>query len=171
VDAALTRRLLALALLAGPSCDGASGSGGPDCDAPPREPARCDLGTGSTTWKPVADGEPLPFFQGAQGGLHVYGSFRVAGIVPVGEGGKPPLVRFQLVDPGSGEAVGGYDGLRRPLKTRQDGTLELVGDVLVLAFGSPEEAIGRPVRFEVEVEDACGSSASDERDVVLVPGS
>jgi hypothetical protein len=102
----------------------------------------------------------------------VFGSFRAAGIHPGEWGseadGDAPLVSFLVLE--EGEALGGYEDLHRPLKTRTDGTKELVGEILVLRVGSRDEALGRVVDLEVRIEDSCGQTLEGAlTELTLVP--
>ena len=142
------------------------------CEAAALEGLDCEVGGGTVVIESLGHAEELPFVQGPQGGFHVFGSFRAYGVHPGEWGGaigpETPIVNFLVLE--NEEMLGGYQGLHRPLKTRTDGTKELVGEILVLGVGTRDEAANRTVDLLVELVDTCGNTISDRReDLVLVP--
>jgi len=143
------------------------------CAALVDEEPLCVLGTGSVLFEDLEDGDDLPVHQGPQGGFHVTGSLRGEGLHPGTwedfTDPNNPRVTFSLTtDEGQ---LGGYSDLPRPLKERSDGWLELVGEFVTLDIASVGEATYLNAVLSVEVTDACGTTVSDDREVLLVPGT
>lgn len=142
------------------------------CATAALEPVSLVLGTGSIFFEDITDGQDLPISQGPQGGFHVYGSLRASGLHPgTWEDFTDPLnpvVSFDIID-SDGQTLGGFTELPRPLKVRSDGTLELVGEYVVLDIGEMNDVTFQTVTLSVEVADTCGSVISDQQEVFLVP--
>ena len=160
-----------------PSCRGqilvllavmASGCAGPDCEALAEIDPVVELGIGRDAFQPLETGDEVPWEFGMQGGQHVWGALRTRGL----HGGRQqqlginfrPLIDFFLtVD---GEPCSAFTTGPRYLPARPDGYLELEGALVVLrgdcASHETEAILG------VLVEDVCGRSAEDEREVLLV---
>ena len=145
-------------------------SGEPDAAELPGPEPVCTLGAGSTIFEPLTDGDELAIVSGPQGGFHVWGTFRASGIEPgdFGSTENPtnPTTVFS-VHRDNGDRVGGTSSLRQGLKQRSDGTLELVGEPVILGIASPEQLAGKIVDLSVEIVDSDGVEARDERSVVL----
>lgn len=163
-----------LALLAG--CPGGDHNGPPEdaCALAAMEVPTATLGTGSTLFAGLADGDDVEIHQGAQGGFHVWGSVRVTGLYAgdsdhPGEPENPELV-FQVTDQG-GALVGDTGSLRRPLKVRRDGQVELVGEIVPLMIGSVDDLAFQQATITVSVVDFCGTTVMDTRSVRLIPGT
>jgi hypothetical protein len=137
------------------------------------EVAYLTIGTGSVFYEEIEAGADLGVENGPQGGFHVFGALRAGGFHPGTweDFSDPynPTVSFSVTtDEGH---MGGFDSLPRPLKVRSDGTLELVGEYVVLEIGTMEDAVYRSATVEVVVTDACGTEMSDSVEVFLVPAS
>ena len=150
----------------------ASGCGpAADCAAAARDVASVELGTGSVVYKSLAQGGDLELIQGEQGGIHAWASARFTGVYP-GVWDDPlsttnPFLQFSL----EGEAgpLAAYLPLRRPLKVRSDGTIEIVGEAVQMLATSLDEAAWQTAQFTIQLEDSCGTSVIDTRSVQLVP--
>lgn len=141
-------------------------------------PGACDdlgtpavtVGTGLDVFTPFEDGADLPFWHGAQGGWHVYGSAQVAGLfVPTSRDYADPdnlLVDFAVTD-AAGATLAGYSGLPRLFTPNVDDVPELLGERLILSIMAPEDVEGDTVTLSVTVTDACGTTVSDARSGVL----
>lgn len=150
------------------------------CDPEPETPCEraaevtgsATVGTGATAWEDVTDGDVVEFVRGPQGGLHVYGSLAVTGIVQgkTDELSDPdnPAVTYEVVE--AGTVVGGYQGLPRHFTEESDGSMAFVGDLLVLYTQDPADMEGVTVDLRAEVEDTCGRTVSDTRSVSLTLG-
>lgn len=143
------------------------------CKTAADETAYLNIGTGSVFYEEIPEGADLGVENGPQGGFHVFGALRAAGLHPGTweDFSDPynPMVSFSVTtDDGH---LGGFSELPRPLKVRSDGTLELVGEYVVLEIGTMEDAVYRSATVEVVVTDACGTEMSDSVEVFLVPES
>ena len=130
-----------------------------------------EVGTGEATFEALADGDALVYDLGPQGGWHVFGSLRAAGVVPgdAEDFSSPdnPIVSFLVhLD---GAPLGGYEDLPRPLDPAGD-RFELVGDTLVLDILDAEEIDGREATLDATLNDACGASLVGSRRVWLARG-
>jgi hypothetical protein len=169
-------RLLAslLALLALPplvACDTDSEA---QCREAAAEAGILEIGTGESTFTPVANGDRLAVNWGPQGGQHIWGSLRATGIV--GEtldfdADMQPIVTFQIV--ADDETLAGYSATPR-FFSRRDGTFELVGETLFVLYysydtggGGFDGLDGVEARMVARVEDACGRVLTAERTVTL----
>jgi hypothetical protein len=128
------------------------------------------LGTGERAFEPVTDDARVPFVAGPQGGYHVYGSliaegFLAGNLSDVNDACNPRVDFDVTADDGSVEDV--YAELTRPLRPLPDGTLELIGDTVVLGIEGPAEADGKAATFSITVSDACGHTATDSAAMVL----
>jgi hypothetical protein len=144
-----------------------------DCSQASEEESYLTIGTGSVFYEEIETGGDLGVENGPQGGFHVFGALRAGGLHPGTweDFSDPynPIVSFSVTtDEGH---MGGFDSLPRPLKVRSDGTLELVGEYVVLEVGTMDDAVYRSATVEVVVTDACGTEMSDSVEVFLVPSS
>jgi hypothetical protein len=131
------------------------------------EPA-VTLGTGTDAFEPLADGAPLSFYLGPQGGYHVFASLRATDLPPGDPldpfGAGSPVVSLEVsVDDAR---IGGYAQLPRLFVAGADG-VELVGQLLVLEVPDPPSLDGTAATLSTEVRHPCGRVATDARDVVL----
>ncbi len=143
------------------------------CENASQEVATCVLGTGSVLYTYVSDGDDIDIIQGAQGGFHVWGSVRVTGLNPGTfrdvAASDNPTIQFQVTEL-DGTELSAAGVVRRGLKVRSDGAVELVGEAVVLAIGSMDDAAWRDIVFSVVVTDSCGTEVSDSVQLRLVPG-
>ena len=70
-----------------------------------------------------------------------------------------------------GETIGGYHSLPRPLTVSPDGTLSLIGDIVLLDIHALSEADGLEVTMTAEIVDYCGTQLSDIRSFSLLANS
>ena len=143
------------------------------CSVAAKETPYLTIGTGSVFYEEIEAGGDLGVENGPQGGFHVFGALRAGGLHPGTweDFSDPfnPVVTFSVTtDEGH---MGGFDSLPRPLKVRSDGTLELVGEYVVLEVGTMDDAVYRSATVEVVVTDACGTEMSDSVEVFLVPAT
>ncbi|MEE9383042.1 MAG: hypothetical protein V3V08_06465 [Nannocystaceae bacterium] len=142
-----------------------------DAEAGPSERS-CTLGTGSTLFEPLHSGDSVGIVYGPQGGFHVWGTYRATGIDPgdyydtAAPDNPTSIFNVYLSDH---TRVGGSAPIRLGLKVRSDGTMEHVGEPVILGISDPEEIAYATATITVEVVDANGDTVTDERDVVLVP--
>jgi len=133
-------------------------------------PFSAELGTGLDAFEPLVDGASVPYVRGLQGGTHVDGSVRVAGLYlpPVDENRVEELclVSFTLHD--GDTRVGGFDASPRPFdivdESNREG--ERSGEPVVF-FEDASAWVGATLRLLVEVKDRCGHRVTDERQIVI----
>jgi hypothetical protein len=151
-------RILILLALAGCAADG----GG---DLPPE----VILGTGLDAFVPLADGDDVTIVQGPQGGFHVYGSVRAAGLFP----GNPddlyadcnPTTEFRAYQ-GDVRVDLGASTYRQGLDPGPEPYYQMIGRLVILDIDSPAQLDGVSLRLEVTILDHDGLSAADQRLVV-----
>lgn len=140
------------------------------CAMAARVPPVLALGTGWEGFEPLGEDPVLEIVRGPQGGYHVFGSFRAHGVLPGPEAAPweatNPLVGFLLLD-GERTQLAGYPAGRRALEQGPGGSFELVGELLILAVSTPEEADGRVLTMRATVLDRCGRSLEAEAPVRL----
>jgi hypothetical protein len=138
--------------------------GGPDAG---QVPVEGQLGTGEWEWEALVDGDEIPVIQGPQGGFHLLGSVRVAGL----ETGDPddlsesqnPTTSFHVwrgstdLTPGA-RYVQGLDPVTDDIEPF---THEMIGRFAILDIDDDDELDGVELLFEVVVEDVQGELASD----------
>jgi len=131
------------------------------------------LGSGEVEWESLDDGE-LEIVQGPQGGFHLLGSVRVAGI----EAGNPedledpdnPTTQFDVVFEGASMLLTGdfTQGLERTPAGTETWTHQVVGRFAILDIEDDDELHGETVTFSVEVTDAHGVVVTDDVELDLV---
>lgn len=172
---AMKRTLATLILLAG--CDCGGGAGGPD--AARLGDGRAELGTGTVAWLPLAPEQELEVIAGPQGGHHFIVHARIGDLLP-GDPTMPgqlgnPITRFAaFVDRGGGEQQ--IDLMFPPYRlgygATGDGWYALAsGRILQLDEDHVPGLVGQRVRLTVEVTDARGELARDERFVTAIEGA
>jgi len=173
---ARTFTLITLALLTLSGCpDGGPNGPPPDaCAVAAMETPSANLGMGATLFADLADGDDVEIHQGAQGGFHVWGTVRVAGLYPGdrdhrGDPSNPDVV-FQVTTM-DGTVVGDTGSLLRALKVRSDGQVELVGEIVPLMIGSTDDLAFQQVTLSVAITDFCGTTVMDSRSVRLIPST
>ena len=130
-----------------------------------------EIGTGWQGFEPISD--TTGFERGAQNGFHIYGSVRATGL----HGGsgllinkKTPVLTYTLkaID---GGLTGGFSEFQRQMKTLPDGTIERIGDLVILNTFDAAGAEGVDVDLFVEIQDTCGRSASATATTTLSEGA
>ncbi len=158
---------LALGLLLG-ACSGSA----PLADA---GPPSLELGTGSSEFEALADGDTIFIVQGPQGGYHFFGSLHARNMVPgdsedLSDPRNPQTTFEAFVGDARVDAMASSykQGLRE-----QGGVAEMIGRQVILDILDDDELDGATVRFRVTVEDADGVVLSDERTLTAVkhPGN
>ena len=131
------------------------------------------LGTGEEQFVPIANGDSVLFEQGTQGLFHLFGSLSLTGIVPgdVSDFSDPTNPTVSISVTHQGEIIGGYQSLPRPLDVGPNGTLTLIGDIVLLDIHSLSEADGLEVTMTSEILDYCGTQLSDIRSFSLIASS
>lgn len=146
----------------------------PDPCALTTEPPTVQLGTGTTTFIPLDDGDTVPYARGPQGGTHIDGALRIAGMVY--QASRAPLDGIMLGDlpqvamrtTENGTAVGGFS--TRPMAfapvsaTSPDG---VVVGVQVIFEEDASVHVGKSLELSADVIDRCGASASSSRMFLL----
>lgn len=126
------------------------------------------LGTGSgnslSTYRPIADGDPVYLILGPQGGQHIWVSLR-------GRGFDPTLPRFEFrAYRPSDDALIGRIRIRLPMVTApEDPSLfALASQTLTLDDQAYCSVLGGDVRIELAFDDLSGHCATVQRTVHLV---
>ncbi len=117
-----------------------------------------ELGTGEWEFVPLADAQEVELVFGAQGGYHVWTSFRAEGL-----SAEDVMLEIET------QAA---DGSTAPQTSRvpvdfdrtADGSIELVGWPAILA--DPGCVVDRMLHVQVRLTDRRGATATDERYVV-----
>jgi hypothetical protein len=156
--------LMALILLCG--CPGRDAE---DTDCPTFN-TTVELGTGTDSFIPLNDGDPLRFERGPQGGHHAYGSLRATG-VDVGDPNYP----FELTNPHIWFNVE-QDGVEiallvdqpRALTALDDaGHVGVLGELVIFNVADPTALDGTTARFTGRLTDRCGRGGEERREVTL----
>lgn len=117
-----------------------------------------ELGTGEWEFVPLEDEAEVELVLGAQGGYHVWTSFRAEGL-------SPEDVTLEIeTQPADGSLPAERSRVPVDLEAADDGTLELVGWPAILS--EPGCVVDRMLRLRVTLTDARGATASDERYVL-----
>ncbi len=157
-------------LLALFACDPTSNEA---CQKAAEEPQALTIGTGETTFTDLSDGDTVGLVYGAQGGIHVWGSLRVSGIVQGASDSladkNNPLVSYVLKD-GDTEVAGFHD-LPHHFTVKLDGTWEFLADRLIFFENDLSGYDGVPLTMHASLVDACGTELSADTDVLLDLGS
>ncbi len=156
-----------LVVLLGSGCDGEQ-----TCAALASVQGSAELGTGSATFRALVEGDDLEVTQGPQGGMHVWVSARFSGIMagnpasPVD--GTSPLLQIDVLSEES-ELLARSIRLG-PLRLREDGTTERVGEIVPFVSGRIDDVTWRQAVVELSVLDSCGTLLTDSRQVRLTSG-
>ncbi len=157
---------------------------GPDLNSHGTDGPAAEIGTGTTSWAPVEEGQVLPVERGSQGGVHVRGAVRTWGVVPgsaddvaAWTNNDRPTLDFALSTEEGRLSI--TDPIRRALRPGDDGGSDLFG--VIVQFHPwvvlPEDWSGidwvaEEARLEatdlllsVRVEDQAGVVVVDERSV------
>ncbi len=138
--------------------------------------AGVELGTGTTAFTPLGDGDEVYIVQGPQGGYHLDGSVRATGIVH----GDPedlsspdnPTTVFRVLR--AGEAVSGTANqpdvsYTQGLDESAEPTFcEMVGRRVYLNIGDDDDLVGSTLTVEVTLSDVDGRVLMDSREVFAV---
>lgn len=143
------------------------------CTVPEPPPPGVQLGTGDLDFEPLVDGQDVYVVQGPQGGYHILGSARLAGV----DAGDPddlgsshnPHTVFQVVVDGAQLApaasyVQGYDPVPDAYQL-----YEMVGRFVILDVASDAELDHVPITLSVTVSTADGYELNDRLDLLAVP--
>jgi hypothetical protein len=163
--------------IAGGACDGppveAVVDAGATIDATPGGVA--EIGTGMLEFEPVAAEEELGLVAGPQGGYHFIVHARIREMEPGDpmRAGIPenPFTRFTCFsEDGRRIDVGVPPGLRIGYRTGDGGWYELPsGRILQIYNEEVPGVVGQRVKISVDVSDAAGHRAIDERWIVVRP--
>ena len=156
--------MLFLAIFA--ACDPTSDEA---CAAAAEKRQSLTVGTGELTFEALEDGDKVGLTYGSQGGVHVWGSLRVSGIVQGSSDSLAdednPLVSFVIKD-GDTEIAGFHD-LPHHFLVRLDGTWESLGDRLIFYEGDVSAYADVPLTMRATLTDKCGTELAAETDVLL----
>ena len=119
-----------------------------------------DVGTGSSEWVPLNDGDMVPIVAGPQGGFHVWTSIHVHD-ASVDTARINVTARIEA----TGEAAGNPSSVAAALSLTADGLREKVGMRDLIA--SPSAVTGKRVVLRVEAVTDDGRHGAGERVVVL----
>jgi hypothetical protein len=125
-----------------------------------------EIGKGELEFAPLADGETLPYVAGAQGGHHVYISFRMRDL-------QPERVKIEVTT-----AVEGFPDLVLTRRGRQGFDLEaadggVAGAPSYVYAGWPAQILEAPLhvgaraRIDVKLTDVTGRSAAGSKTIVI----
>ena len=123
-----------------------------------------EIGTGGSEFIPLEEGDPVEVTYGSQGGRHIWGSLRVAGILQGDElffDAQNPEIDFQIFK--GEDVVAGYTDLKRHFAVNND-QMELIGETLVLQSGLAD---GDALTIRATLLDKCGTELTDSVDVVF----
>jgi hypothetical protein len=152
----MKRLLFSAALAAALACGKA-----PDPIEPPDSGplARVEVGTGTGSFVALKDGDPVNIVKGPQGGHHIWGALRCSG--PLNPNGLEVHFRIFKADPRAEIQDNPYR-----ITLQQNGEFaEWYGMIGFLPNG-PSEVAGVATVLRMEVKDAEGRTAFDERRVV-----
>jgi hypothetical protein len=122
-----------------------------------------EVGTGGVEFEPLEAGDLIAPTFGSQGGQHIWGSLRVAGILQ-GDAlffdAQNPEIDFQIFR--GADLVAGYTDLKRHFAVNGD-QMELIGETLFLEM-YPER--GDTLTIQATLLDKCGTELTDSVDVI-----
>lgn len=141
----------------------------------PTPGASVELGTGPSEFEPLDNEQDLPLFPGTQGGAHFFLQAKIAGLSPGERSGARevnPSTWFSI-HLENGEDITGLDcEYPRAYVESDGGKYELpYGRAVQIDPAYLETIYGQRVRVMVEVMDAQGRYATDERWVIAVEPS
>lgn len=166
--------LLVLFACAPDDSAGDSGGGGDDSGSPATVTPSVEIGGGETEWEELLEGSEHTMVHGPQGGWHMLGSVKAIGFDDVLE------VHYSITANEHGDAIISDNSYRvLSIRDETDDTVAtypgMYGylDVTALAEGEldtpPELLAWQEVVLHMEVVDASGHSASDDRMVIAAP--
>lgn len=137
------------------------------CDATcPRGAPTITLGSGQFAFEALAEGDPLPFYLGPQGGYHVFTSVEASSLA-LGENiadlENPWLTVRLTVDD---EIVAQMDRLPRFFQGTVDESAS-IGNLVVFTHATPTSFDGSDATLEVTVEDRCERAVTEAVGVEL----
>lgn len=140
----------------------------PGMDAGPSDagPLSLTLGTGQSTFVPIAEGETLLLARGCQGLQHVWTALRATGIAPRGV-----HVRLSLARASDGALVTAPFDTAITFSPDPSGGafFDLTG--LMLVVPTPTDGLGMPLVLHGDIEDREGRATSATLDVTLAWGT
>lgn len=118
-----------------------------------------EVGTGQTSFEPLAAGDPIELVAGPQGGYHVFLALRCAGCA------SPVTVRYGANDATSGELLT-FDDLQRTVTLHDvDGLGEYAPLVGFLRSTRPADYVDRAVVLWAEILDSRDDGNGDSTSV------
>jgi hypothetical protein len=136
-------------------------------------PGLVEIGTGTTDWEAVTDGQDLDLHAGPQGGHHFIVHARLRDMLPgdvtvPGELGNP-ITRFQAYDSDGAEVSLFVPPYRLGYEDGGDGWHYMAsGHLLVISEPEVEGLYGTIVTISLVVSDAEGTASRDTRTVRVV---
>ena len=133
------------------------------------------MGTGEWDWEPLEDGQEIDVIQGPQGGFHLLGSVRVAGIAAgtADDLGDPdnPTTRFWVMHEGVDLAPSSVfiQGLDASPQDASPFTHQMVGRFVIMDIAADDELDGVEIVFGVSVEDVDGVRVEAAMTLTAVP--
>lgn len=148
---------------------------GPSTESAPAVPPAIEMGTGEWDWEPLEDGQEIDVIQGPQGGFHLLGSVRVAGIAAgtADDLGDPdnPTTRFWVMHEGVDLAPSSVfiQGLDASPSDAEPFSHQMVGRFVIMDIAADDELDGVEIAFGVSVEDVDGVRVEAEMTLTAVP--
>jgi hypothetical protein len=133
-----------------------------------------EIGSGDSAFEALVDGEDIFVVQGPQGGFHLLGSFAATGVEP----GNPemlgdpdnPTMTFRVLTGASRVDIVDANTFTQGLEpVAGTGGVGKVGRLVILDIADDAELDGVEIRFEVDITDVHGATASDARLLMAVP--
>lgn len=134
-----------------------------------------EMGTGEWDWEPMEEGQEIDVIQGPQGGFHLLGSVRVAGLTAgsADDLSDPtnPTTRFWVVHEGVDLAPSSrfIQGLDASPEDASPYTHQMVGRFIIMDIEGDDELDGVGIAFGVSVEDVEGVRVEAEMRLTAVP--
>ena len=138
-------------------------------------PPAIEMGTGEWDWKPLTDGQEIDVIQGPQGGFHLLGSVRVAGVAAgsADDLSDPdnPTTRFWVMHEGVDLAPSSVfiQGLDASPSDAEPFSHQMVGRFVIMDIAADDELDGVEIDFGVSVEDVNGVRVEAEMTLTAVP--
>ena len=161
--------LLTLLLGCGP------GSSEPDGTAKPHVQPDIVMGTGEWDWEPIEDGQEIDVIQGPQGGFHLLGCVRVAGITAGNaddlSAADNPTTTFWVIHEGVDLSPASVfvQGLDPSPADVSPFSHQMVGRFVIMNIEADDELDGVDIVFGVSVEDVDGVRVETEMNLTAVP--
>ena len=141
----------------------------------PKVPPAIEMGTGEWEWEPMEPGQEIDVIQGPQGGFHLLGSVRVAGV----EAGSAddlsdpdnPTTRFWVIHEGVDLAPSSVfvQGLDTTPGDVSPFSHQMIGRFVIMDIEADDELDGVQVDFGVSVEDVDGVQVEAQMTLTAVP--